>query len=381
MLRTDDLDYHLPDELIATTPADPRDSARLMVLSRTDPGRLEHRLVRDLPEFLARDLMVVNATRVLPARFRGVREDTGGMAEGLFVESGSPGAWTVLLKMRRMRPGVVVLLIDHEGKPCGVRLRLIERTGEDNGAWRVAVEDKHGASVAVAPPELLARIGLTPLPPYIRAARKAGHLEVPDERDRTTYQTVYATDRGERPGCGSVAAPTAGLHFTPSLLERLAAKGVRRAEVTLDVGLGTFKPVEVEFIEQHPMHAEWCGVPEETAGAITAARQGGSRIIAVGTTSARTLESFESPEEMLRVHSKETRILITPGYRFRHVDVLMTNFHLPRSTLMAMVAAFLTPPESTTPQEGVARLKAAYEGAVREGYRFYSYGDAMLILP
>jgi S-adenosylmethionine:tRNA ribosyltransferase-isomerase len=393
MLRTEDLDYHLPEELIATTPAEPRDSARLLVLSRSDPARLEHRTVRDLPEVLNQsraappqaaggDLMVVNATRVLPARFRGLRLDTGGAVEGLFVDSTQPSEWTVLLKMRRMKPGVIVRLTDHQSQPCGTNLLLVERTGADNGAWTVKIQDEHGAAIVANPPDLLARIGLTPLPPYIRAARKAGHIEVSDDRDRETYQTVYATARGERPGHGSVAAPTAGLHFTPDLLARLSANSVQRAEVTLDVGLGTFKPVETEFVEQHPMHTEWCSVPEATARAIAAARDKGNRIIAVGTTAARTLESFDSPDEMLRAGSKETRLLITPGYRFRHVDVLMTNFHLPKSTLMAMVAAFLEAPGSDkTPEGGIARLRAAYAAAVRERYRFYSYGDAMLILP
>jgi S-adenosylmethionine:tRNA ribosyltransferase-isomerase len=394
MLRTEDLDYPLPEELIATTPAEPRDSARLLVVSRSDPKRLEHRTVRELPEILSRspigaDLMVVNATRVLPARFMGVRSDTGGKAEGLYVEN-APGPsgvdapeWIVLLKMRRMKPGVVVKLLSRDGTESGLQLTLIDRAGEDGAAWRVTVSPE---SNPIAPgtraPGLLERIGLTPIPPYIRAARRDAHLEVADDRDRATYQTVYANDRGERAGCGSVAAPTAGLHFTPELLTRLANAGVARAEVTLDVGLGTFKSVETEYVEQHPMHAEWCSVPEETAKAITRLRDAGpsGRIIAIGTTAARTLESFASPEEMLSVGSKETRLLITPGYAFKHVDVLMTNFHLPKSTLMAMVAAMLVAPGSN-PGHAIERLRSIYAEAVRERYRFYSYGDAMLILP
>jgi len=407
MLRTDELDYELPEELIATTPAEPRDSARLLVVSRGDPARLEHRVVRELPEVLRPrgagsgppDLLVTNSTRVLPARFRGVRVDTGGHVEGLYVGPGAGSSrWVVLLKMRRMKPDVLVRLFDRDGRRAGVSLRLIERAdGHEGGAWVVTVEseDSEPSSRGV-----LERIGLTPLPPYILAARRRAHLEVEEGRDRAAYQTVYATERGERPGFGSVAAPTAGLHFTPDLLARLEAAGVQRAEVTLDVGLGTFKPVETEFVEQHPMHAEWCGVPAETARAIERARsasdglragapatfgpladaRGSSRIIAVGTTAARPLESFESPEEMLRVGSKETRLLITPGCRFRHVDALLTNFHLPRSTLMAMVAALLAP-VGGDPLAGVARLRGIYAAAVQERYRFYSYGDAMLILP
>jgi S-adenosylmethionine:tRNA ribosyltransferase-isomerase len=427
MLRTADLDYPLPEELIATTPAAPRDAARLLVVSRSDPARLEHRTVRELAEVLGTptrrvgslpdatrdamapgDLMVVNATRVLPARFKGVRADTLGQAEGLYLGPYSHpptpttlACWTVLLKMRRMKPGVVVRLFDRRGKDGGVSLRLIERTGEDGAAWIVGVE-RSDASMNAS--DVLEHIGLTPVPPYILASRKKSLLSVPDEQDRSTYQTVYATDRDERAGWGSVAAPTAGLHFTPELLARLEASGVRRAEVTLDVSLGTFKPIEAECVEQHPMHAEWCHVPEKTARATAAIRGTGlparvgrmaspeqglvspchgsrGRIIAVGTTAARTLESFESPEEMLRVGSKETRLLITPGYRFRHMDALLTNFHLPRSTLMAMVAAFLAPRGAGDPMDGVARLRAIYAEAVRERYRFYSYGDAMLVLP
>ncbi len=396
MLRTEDLDYPLPEELIAQTPADPRDSARLLVVSRSDSSRLEHHTVRDLAEILRpneqrasmpRDVMVVNATRVLPARFMGVRSDTGGKAEGLYVED-APGPsmkggpeWIVLLKMRRMKPGVVVRLIGRDGAESPLRLTLIDRAGEDGAAWRVSVSSDAGELPAgVRAPELLEPVGLTPIPPYIRAARREAHVEIADDLDRATYQTVYATDRGERAGCGSVAAPTAGLHFTPELLARLETAGVHRAEVTLDVGLGTFKPVEAEYVEQHPMHAEWCGVPAETARAIAGVRTARGRVIAIGTTAARTLESFESPEDMLRIGSKETRLLITPGYAFRYVDVLMTNFHLPKSTLMAMVAAMLVPP-GADPVTGIERLRAIYAEAVRERYQFYSYGDAMLVLP
>jgi S-adenosylmethionine:tRNA ribosyltransferase-isomerase len=402
MLRTDALDYELPEDLIATTPAEPRDAARLMVLSRSDPGRLEHRAVRDLPEVLRPrerrstmppDLMVVNATRVLAARFTGVRVDTGGHVEGLYVRPGSAPAgessagpvWVVLLKMRRMKPGVLVALHDRHGRESGVRLRLLERDAGDPGAWAVAVESERLAlSPAMTAPDLLEWVGLTPLPPYILAARRRTRASVAEEADRSRYQTVYATDRGERPGHGSVAAPTAGLHFTAPLLEALREAGVERAEVTLDVGLGTFKPVETEHVEEHPMHAEWCSVPGATAGAVARihgpdpARRG--RVIAVGTTAARTLESFESVGAMLRDRAHETRILITPGYRWRHVDGLLTNFHLPRSTLLAMVASLLMR-EGDDPMEGVRRLLGAYAVAVREGYRFYSYGDAMVILP
>jgi S-adenosylmethionine:tRNA ribosyltransferase-isomerase len=411
MLRTDDLDYALPEDLIATRPAEPRDSARLLVVSRTDPSRLEDRVVRELPEVLrppsARgtmppDLMVVNATRVLPARFLGVRDDTGGHAEGLYVQPAPeehPAArsgplWIVLLKMRRARQGALIRLSDRHGRDSGVRLRLIERVGQAggvhagggevggaDGGWIVLVEsEKLALTPGLTADDLLEWIGLTPVPPYILAARRRGHEDVADDADRKAYQTVYATDKGERPGRGSVAAPTAGLHFTPALLERLGDAGVRRAEVTLDVGLGTFKPVETEFVEQHPMHTEWCGVPTSTAAEIASVRRAGGRIIAVGTTAARTLESFESTDEMLGVQSRDTSVLITPGYRFRHVDAMVTNFHLPRSTLLAMVSALFVA-DGADPMSGVDRLKAIYAHALSKRYRFYSYGDAMLILP
>lgn len=426
MLRTADLDYHLPEELIATEPASPRDSARLMVLRRSDPDFLAHRRVSDLPEFLVvGDLLVVNRTHVLPARFRGVRTDTGGKAEGLFVQELPGGVdcslvWQVLLKLRRAKPGVIVRALHSDGTPGPIHLRLISRigaeSGDDTGGWRVAVE---GHDAGATTRYVLERIGLTPLPPYILAARRR-HDEASgiarDRHDREVYQTVYAAaDEQESHGRGSVAAPTAGLHFTPDLLSRLNAGGVDRTEVVLHVGMGTFKPVETEFVERHAMHGEWCEVPPETAHRLQRAPRasGGSgssattphtfakarplhssaespstpaphsrppTVIAVGTTTARTLESFASPDEMLATPAKETRLLITPGHHFRHVGALLTNFHLPRSTLLAMVAAFLDDDDRVR-GSGLARLLSAYRTAVETGYRFYSFGDAMIILP
>lgn len=397
MLRTSDLDYPLPDDLIATRPAEPRDAARLLVVSRTDPNRLEDRAVRDLPDILRPperravlppDLMVVNATRVLPARFLGERDDTHGHAEGLYVAPAPaehPDAtrgplWIVLLKMRRAKPGIIVRLLDRHARDSGVRLRLIERSG-DEGAWIVLVESQ---TLALTPgltaDDLLEYVGLTPVPPYILAARRKGQLDIADDLDRKAYQTVYAATAAARPGHGSVAAPTAGLHFTPNLLGRLSEAGVRRAQVALDVGLGTFKPVETEFIQQHPMHTEWCSVPPSTAADIAAVRSAGGRILAIGTTAARTLESFESTDDMLKTQARDTQILIAPGYRFKHVDALLTNFHLPKSTLIAMVSALFAR-QGDDPAAGVDRLKTIYAHAIRERYRFYSYGDAMLILP
>lgn len=374
MLRTSDLDYDLPPKLVATHPVSPRDAARIMVVERSSRSAPKNRHVRDLPEILnPGDLLVLNRSRVIPARFLGRRLDTGGKVEGLYVASGSaPATWLVMLKARRFRSGAPIELLDRAGCDSGVRLTLIERDTEDPAMWHVSVDATRwqpGGSDNVARASvvtILDRIGLTPLPPYIRARRKAADEPVDDVEDRTSYQTVYASEEG------SVAAPTAGLHFTPDLLDRLAAAGIARAEVTLHVGLGTFKPVETEYIEQHPMHAEWCSMPAETVEALRRTREAGGRVIAVGTTTARTLESF-ALDGAPSSGPLETRLLITPGYTWRSTDGLLTNFHLPRSTLMALVAAMLP--------GGVDQLKHLYSIAIARRYRFYSYGDAMLILP
>ncbi|MFT3684544.1 MAG: tRNA preQ1(34) S-adenosylmethionine ribosyltransferase-isomerase QueA [Phycisphaerales bacterium] len=380
MLKVADLDYELPEEAIARTAAEPRDSAKLLVVSRTDPSRIEHKTVRELPGLLKpRDLLVVNTTRVLPARLVGYRADTRGGVEGLFLGLGGSKAdervWSVLLRGRRMKEGITINLQTEAGEETGVRLALLKRGEEEEGAvpWEAQV---YGANDATTASAILERVGRTPLPPYILGARKRHGDQVTDASDRSRYQTVFAGD-GER--AGSVAAPTAGLHFTPGLLETLHSRGVDRSEVTLHVGTGTFKPVEVDVVEQHPMHAEWCGVPAATGSAIDACRAGGGRVFAVGTTSARTLESF-TPDELRAGAEKWSRLLITPGFAFKNLDGLMTNFHLPRSTLMAMVAALLDE-RSGGAGDGVARLKALYSEALSRGYRFYSYGDGMLVLP
>ncbi len=394
-LRTADLDYDLPESAIATSPASPRDSARLLVVNRA-ASTIEHRHIRDLPSLLGPgDLIVRNSTRVLPARFRGVRTDTGGKVEGLYLgdalTEGSDGRprWRVLLKMRRHTLGAVIVLNAADGGESGVRLILESRVqeAEASGAtggepaeigWIVRVESAD-ADFSLS----LSRVGLTPLPPYILAARKRLELTINDDVDRAAYQTVFAAEppeAAERPEHGSVAAPTAGLHFTPDLLSRIAESGTTFADVILHVGLGTFKPVETEFVEDHPMHTEWCMVPPESAekiGAVVGSRRpragdGKGRIIALGTTAARTLESFDNPADMLQRRATSTRLLITPGYTFRHVDALLTNFHLPCSTLMAMVAAMLP--------GGATQLRSIYAEALSRGYRFYSYGDAMLVV-
>ncbi len=376
MLRTADLEYELPEASIATAPATPRDSARLLVLP-PDGSPAMHRRVSDLPSVLRRgDLLVFNATRVLRARFVGHRADTGGKAEGLFLrEAELPGGgvgWICLARLKRIAPGVEITV---ERKPGEVALRLlaVAPQTEEPGAWLFAPRQPEGAPVAEPAAEVLERAGLTPLPPYILRARTHQGLERPEDEDHDRYQTTFAKGQA-----GSVAAPTAGLHFTPELLESLAHAGVERAEVTLHVGTGTFRPVETEFVEDHPMHSEWCSMSAEAVEQVRRARAEGRRVIAVGTTSARTLESFAQAEERGELpESLATRILITPGYPWRWVDGLLTNFHLPRSTLMAMVASRI----SAEPGVGVAKLKELYAIALREGYRFYSFGDAMLIQP
>lgn len=383
MLRTSDLDYDLPQDRIATEPARPRDSARLMVVDRRDPSRVEDRVIRELPGLLrAGDLLVFNTSRVLPARLRGERAGTGGRIDGLYLsDAPSPAGelrWHAFLKGRHLRPTAVIDLHDHAGGRSGLRLTILDRSGDEAGGWVVRVEDEAGPAAALGSPRILDRIGWTPLPPYILAARKQAGRAADDEIDRAGYQTVFA--RPDQPG--SVAAPTAGLHFTPELLAALGAAGVRRAEVVLHVGSGTFKPVESEFVEQHLMHAEWCSMPAETAGAIRAARAAGGRVIPVGTTALRTVEAYAAAVESASgaglPGSMQTRLLITPGYELRWADGLLTNFHLPRSTLMALVAAVLEAGGGGVC--GVDRLRALYARAIGSGYRFYSFGDAMLVV-
>lgn len=356
-MRTDELDFELPEERIARAPASPRGSARLLVVSRSDESVMHHRLVRDLPEFLrAGDALVFNTTRVIQARFAGRNLTTGGRVTGLYLgDAPEEGCWRVLLRMRRHRPGVRVGLDLKPGETEPVGLELIRRETED-GEWLVRVTGGPGA---------LERAGLPPLPPYILAARRhAGESEERAE-DAGEYQTIYA----EEPG--SVAAPTAGLHFTPELLAALSAKGVRREDVTLHVGRGTFQPVEAAEVEDHPMHTERCRAEPGVLARLLAVRAAGGRVIPVGSTSCRTIESFAA--RGVESGSIETDILIAPGYAWRMSDGLMTNFHLPRSTLIAMVAALFP--------GGAGRVREIYAEAIRQEYRFFSFGDAMLILP
>jgi S-adenosylmethionine:tRNA ribosyltransferase-isomerase len=347
---TRDFDFDLPLELIAQQPAEPRDQARLMVLRRSSAA-VEHLRVADLPELLAPgDLLARNNSRVVPARLVGRRDRTGGAWEGLFLSQTPEGDWEVLAKTRgKPEPGEHVRIAGSGGH---LVLRLDGR--RDGGRWLVRPEGQAGASALA----LLDRFGQVPLPPYIRKGR-----EGPGDRER--YQTTYARVPG------SVAAPTAGLHFTPELFSRLAARGIGAVDLTLHVGIGTFRPIEAEDVDDHVIHQEWAEVSPKSAGALNAAREAGSSVVAIGTTSARTLETAAGPEGRFRPFAGPTGLFLKPGHAFRGLDVLLTNFHLPRSSLLVLVAALI----------GLEPLRAAYAEAIRRRYRFYSYGDAMLILP
>ena len=341
-MKTSDFWYDLPEAQIAQTPAEPRDSSRLMVVD-CGTGEIAHRVFRDLPEYLnPGDVLVVNETRVIPARLYGEKEGTGGAIEFLLLRRLNLTDWEVILRPgKKAKPGARFLF-------GGGALRAeILSVGEDGGrtvrfSWEGVFE------------EVLERLGQMPLPPYI-------HEKLADPG---RYQTVYAkTD-------GSAAAPTAGLHFTPELLEKIRAKGVDVVPVLLHVGLGTFRPVKEEDVENHRMHSEYYEVTAEQAARINAARARGGHVVCVGTTSVRTLETVADGRGTVHAGSGFTEIFIRPGVPLRAVDALVTNFHLPGSTLLMLVSAMM----------GRERALSAYNLAVREGYRFFSFGDAMLIL-
>ncbi len=335
-------DYHLPQHLIAQHPSAHRDESRLLVLRRTS-GTLEHRLFRDLPDLLAPgDLVVLNDTKVLPARVVGRREATGGKWEGLFLRE-SAGHWEMLAQTRGYPELGTTFLTD-----TGLRLTLRGRTHDRH--WLMQPD------LLGNPADLLMRYGHIPLPPYIRKGQD-------EDADRERYQTVYARH------IGSVAAPTAGLHFTPEVFDRLAARGIGTARVTLHVGLGTFASVKADDPKQHAIHSEWCEVTQATVDAITATKARGGRIVAVGTTTTRTLESAARGGELHPI-ACETDMFIFPPFQFRVVDLLVTNFHLPRTTLLLLVSALA----------GEEFLQKAYAEAIAHEYRFFSYGDAMLVL-
>jgi S-adenosylmethionine:tRNA ribosyltransferase-isomerase len=344
--RLSDYDYQLPEELIAQHPVAERDTSRLMVLRRAE-GRIEHALFRDLPEFLRpNDCVVINETRVIPARLNGVRPGTGGKVELLLVRQDGDRWETLARPGRRLRPGATVAI---EGEDLTATVEEVLPDG------RRVVRFDGTADLD----EVLQRRGHVPLPPYIRRE------DVPEDREQ--YQTVYARIPG------AVAAPTAGLHFTPGLLSRLSESGVAVAPLLLHVGPGTFKPVVEDDPTRHEMDAEFYEVGQKTADRVNRCRAESGRVVAVGTTSVRTLESAAACEDErweLGAGSGWTRLFIHPPYTFRLTDVLITNFHLPRSTLLMLVSAFA----------GREFVLDAYAEAVRERYRFYSYGDAMVIL-
>ena len=341
-MRTADFDYELPEELIAQTPMEPRDHARLLVVHRAD-HTLEHRHFYDIVDYLhPGDALVVNETRVIPARLLGVKEDTGVPVEVLLLRRENATDWEALVRPgRRLKPGSFCSF--GEGL---LRCEMLDNVPETGGR-KVRF---HYEGVFE---ELLDRLGEMPLPPYI-------HEKL---QDPERYQTVYAKEEG------SAAAPTAGLHFTPELLEKIREKGIVIVPVLLHVGLGTFRPVKVEDVETHVMHSEFCQVTPEAAETLNAVRKAGGRIVCVGTTSVRTLETMAAEDGTIRAGAGETRIFIYPGVPIRATDALITNFHLPQSTLLMLVSDFLG-------REEALRI---YREAVKEKYRFFSFGDAMLI--
>ncbi len=350
-MKTSDFDYNLPESSIAQMPVEPRDSSRLLVLHR-DTGKLEHRIFHEVGEYLhPGDLLVLNQTRVIPARVHA-RKETGGRVELLLLRRRDSVTWEALVGGKGLRVGKTVRI---EDGPAAEIIEMLE------GAERLI-----RFSEPIEP--YFTRVGNVPLPPYIH--EKLG--------DPERYQTVYAREPG------SAAAPTAGLHFTPRLLEELQEKGVKIAYVTLHVGLDTFAPVTEDNPQEHKIHTEWCELPQETADLINETRQNEGRIIAVGTTSVRTLESAarslkvdplsrtqtSNLEYRISAFTGPTDLFILPGYEFKLVDILITNFHLPKSTLLMLVSAFA----------GREKILVTYQAAIREGYRFYSFGDAMIIL-
>jgi len=340
-LKTSDFYYDLPEELIAQDPLEDRSSSRLMILDK-ETGKTEHHVFREIiDELNPGDCLVINDTKVIPARLIGAKEDTGAKIEVLLLKRGADDVWETLVKPgKKARPGARISFGD--GLLVGEVMDVVE---EGNRLIHFEYEGIFE--------EILDQLGQMPLPPYITHQLQ----------DKDRYNTVYAVHSG------SAAAPTAGLHFTPELLEEIRAKGVEIAPVTLHVGLGTFRPVKTENILEHHMHSEFYTVTQEAADKINTARKNGGKIIAVGTTSTRTLESVGTEDGTVKAGSGWTQIFIYPGYQFKVIDSLITNFHLPESTLVMLVSALA----------GREHVLAAYEEAVNEKYRFFSFGDAMLI--
>ncbi len=358
-MRTSDFDFDLPEACIALRPADPRNSARLLVVKG---GDLQDRIIRDLPVFLQPgDALVFNDTRVIPARLSGVRHRTGPEGELLSVpveatlhHRDAPDVWSAFMKPgKRLKVGDRVRFGREEDNACFLGQVDAEITAKGEDGLVTLRFDLAGPALDDA----IREVGVMPLPPYIAAKRAE------DDQDLKDYQTVFAEHDG------SVAAPTAGLHFTPALLDAIRARGVTTHAVTLHVGAGTFLPVKADDTADHKMHSEWGEVSAETAAALNAVRAASGRIVCVGTTSLRLLESATREDGLVQPFHGDTAIFITPGYRFRACDVLMTNFHLPKSTLFMLVSAFA----------GLETMRAAYAHAIDSGYRFYSYGDGSLL--
>jgi S-adenosylmethionine:tRNA ribosyltransferase-isomerase len=355
-MQTSLFDFELPPERIALRPIEPRDAARLLVVHPGQVAELADRVVRELPALLAPgDQVVVNDTKVIPAQLTGRRISRTGepKIEATLIKRLDGSRWRALAKPARKLAAGDVIRFGEEGKVCFLSEldATVEQKGE--GGEIILSFAFHGPVLDQA----IAERGDMPLPPYIAARRP------PDERDRVDYQTMFARQEG------AVAAPTAGLHFTDALLDTLRARGIGVHTVTLHVGAGTFLPVKADDTADHKMHAEWGSVGAEVADALNAARRRGGRIVALGSTSLRLLESAADGDGTLRPFAGETAIFVTPGYRFRAVDILMTNFHLPRSTLFMLVSAFC----------GLDVMRRAYAHAIAHGYRFYSYGDASLL--
>ena len=353
--------FDLPPELIASRPAARREDSRLLVVDR-QCGTIVHSHIRELPSFLdPGDLLVFNNTQVLPARLFGFRTATRGRWEGLFVEEAQPGKWITLCDTRgRLRPGETITVVSAyqqtgvsestgtESSRQPLVLKLVEK--RDHGSWLVEVSD------ARTPIEILAEYGSLPLPPYMGRS-------LADADDQVRYQTTFASEPG------AVAAPTAGLHFSPELLQHCRDRGLRTTELTLHVGIATFRPVTSERLSEHAMHDEWCRLPMDASSSITGTQSAGRKVTAIGTTSVRTLEAAYAACGQVAPWDGRTRLFIRPGFEFRVVDRLLTNFHLPGSTLLVLVAAFA----------GYDLTMEAYRTAIEQRYRFYSYGDAMLI--
>ena len=351
MQHLSDYDYELPQELIASEPLPQRDESRLLVIDR-DKGQLSHHRVRDLPSLLQPgDCLVLNDTKVVPARLLGRRTQTGGKWEGLFLNKTSTGLWRLIGETRgKLQPGEKITVIPAHHPDSDDTLILTLRDKEPDGIWTAEVQSDTETF------ELLQRFGTVPLPPYIQR-------KLANDQDRSRYQTTFSRHPG------AVAAPTAGLHFTPELLAACEERNIHHTYVTLHVGLGTFRPIAVENLNDHRMHSEWCELTTETADRLNTTRQTGGRIIAVGTTAVRTLETA-SQTGTIQPFRGQTDLFIRPPYEFRAVDCLMTNFHLPKSSLLVLISALM----------GIDMTKQAYQHAIDEKYRFYSYGDAMLIL-